>query len=106
MNAETTINVSAITAHFTSLLSPNCDEAKAATATMRWLAKADPVAFDAINELAEGCTFNVRRYGQSSYCEPHHAEIDIRCDPWPAARYPKSLLCVDIAHSLTAAVRA
>ena len=62
MNAETTINVSAITAHFTSLLSPNCDEAKAATATMRWLAKADPVAFDAINELAEGCTFNVRHY--------------------------------------------
>lgn len=56
-------------------------------------------ATDIYNEV----TFQRRRYGRADfYCWPIHSifEKDL-IDPWPASRYPKAVLLVEIAKRLT-----
>lgn len=76
------------------------NEKKAATLTMKDLAKEDPSQFDAINEVAEETTFSVRNYGHGAfYSWPRHQIFnDVAIDPWPASRWPKAALCMEIAR--------
>lgn len=48
-------------------------------------------------------TFNRRRYGRADFfCWPIHSIFnDDLLDPWPASRYPKSVLLLEIAKRLS-----
>jgi hypothetical protein len=76
-------------------------ESKAATAAMADVARECPELFDRLNDLAESATFTVRSYGRGAfYVWAHVPGVELKADPYPASRYPKALLCVDIAKSL------
>jgi hypothetical protein len=73
-------------------------ERKAATATMKAL---EPARFDLLCEEAEKATFAVRQYGQGQfYCWIHHPAIKDALDPWPGSRFPKAVVCIEIARAL------
>ena len=56
--------------------------------------------FDQLNELAEQATFERRRYGTQWYTWAYHDKLEQPRDPWPASRYPKALLCVEIGKDI------
>jgi len=78
---------------------PRISGAKSATAAMRKLAELDQATFDAACEMAESATFTTRRYGRTFYCYATVAGTTIR-DPWPASRWPKSVLSYEAARIL------
>lgn len=71
------------------------DERKAAAAMLRELA--EDVVLRA-SQLAGETTFHTRRYGKSDfYCWPQHPLFEADpVSPWPAARYPKDVLRVEL----------
>lgn len=89
-----------IYADYLSTLSDGGGEQKAASKVMRQYATLCPAAFDRLNEIAEECTFEVRRYSSQFYCWAQHPDIESFGDPWPASRFPKAVLCMVIAGQL------
>lgn len=57
--------------------------------------------FDELCELAEQATFERRRYGSQWYTWAYHPLLSQPRDPWPANRYPKALLCIELGKERT-----
>ena len=76
-------------------LSDHRDEKKAAKATIKQFP--EPVRAR-IEALRGEVTFTVRRYSQHSFCWPQHPLFARRpTDPWPAVRFPGTVLAVELA---------
>lgn len=73
------------------------NEQLAAAKTMRQLPEA---TFDKLNAEAEKATFTRRNYNGQFYCWLHHSAITASLDPWPASRYPKAVVCIEIARAI------
>lgn len=79
-------------------ITPNTPSTKWCARAMKWLGDTHPAFFDKVNEIAESATYSVRKYSNTFFC---WAEIDgMSFDPYPASRFPKSVLCFEIALAI------
>lgn len=72
------------------------NELKRATAAMKDLRRLSQHAWDIVCEMAESCTFTTRNYGGGQFYTwaKLPCGIEVGGDPWPAARFPKAVLCI------------
>lgn len=74
------------------------NEKQAAKETMQSLDQED---FDNLCEEAERATYDIRSYGHGQfYSYLHHPLIAGPLDPWPASRFPKSVVCMELAKAM------
>ena len=68
-------------------------------ATKHFVKHLEPSEKVRLEKLADETKFERRRYGKASFfCWPLHSVFtNIGIDPWPASRYPKSVLIADFA---------
>jgi hypothetical protein len=56
--------------------------------------------YDQLVDEADKASYVRRRYGTQWYTWAYHPALTQPRDPWPASRYPKDLLCVEIGIGL------
>lgn len=56
--------------------------------------------YDQLADEAAKASYLRRRYGTQWYTWAYHPALTQPRDPWPASRYPKDLLCVEIGIGL------
>lgn len=72
-------------------------ERRAATAIMNVLPSD---TYDQLADEAAKASYVRRRYGTQWYTWAYHPALTQPRDPWPASRYPKDLLCIEIGIGL------
>ena len=78
-----------------ALIGEGNTEAHACSLVMQELQKKNPLLYEKAHLFAEQTTYSIRHYGQGQfYCWAHHDNLGIT-DPWPASRFPKSVLIFD-----------
>lgn len=73
------------------------EERRAATAIMNVLPSD---TYDQLADEAAKASYVRRRYGTHWYTWAYHPALTQPRDPWPASRYPKDLLCIEIGIGL------
>jgi hypothetical protein len=56
--------------------------------------------YDQLADEAAKASYVRRRYGTQWYTWAYHPALTQPRDPWPASRYPKDLLCIEIGIGL------